>query len=135
MKRIMLVPLYVVGALSASLPALAAEQMKAQQVQFQKGKSEKTIMGSIIGDQAIDYKLMARKGQKMTVVLDTQYNTYFNVLAPGSDAEAIFYGASKGDRFEGMLPAKGNYTLRVYQLGADKESKAKHPFKLHVKIE
>ncbi|TNI49905.1 DNA breaking-rejoining protein [Aeromonas veronii] len=82
----------------------------------------------------MDYKLTANKGQKMLVTLDTKYNTYFNILPPGSTADAMFSGAMKGDRFEGELPMKGTYTIRVYQMGADKSSKVKHDFKLYVKI-
>ncbi|MGL4473550.1 MAG: hypothetical protein ACRCT7_03685, partial [Shewanella sp.] len=105
-----------------------------QQVQFKKGESETTINSSIKGDQNLDYKLTANKGQKMLVTLDTKHNAYFNILPPGSTADSMFSGAMKGDRFEGELPVKGTYTIRVYQMGADKNSKAKHDFKLHVKI-
>ncbi|MDX7744338.1 DNA breaking-rejoining protein [Aeromonas veronii] len=134
MKKTMLVLACSIGLFGSSWPAFAANDSKAQQVQFKKGMSETTINSSIKGDQNLDYKLTANKGQKMLVTLDTKYNTYFNILPPGSTADAMFSGAMKGDRFEGELPMKGAYTIRVYQMGADKSSKAKHDFKLYVKI-
>lgn len=134
MKKAMLVLVCSIGLLGGSWSAFAANDIKAQQVQFKKGESETTINSSIKGDQNLDYKLTANKGQKMLVTLDTKHNAYFNILPPGSTADAMFSGAMKGDRFEGELPVKGTYTIRVYQMGADKNSKAKHDFKLHVKI-
>lgn len=130
----MLVLVCSIGLLGGSWSAFAANDIKAQQVQFKKGESETTINSSIKGDQNLDYKLTVNKGQKMLVTLDTKHNAYFNILPPGSTADAMFSGAMKGDRFEGELPVKGTYTIRVYQMGADKNSKAKHDFKLHVKI-
>lgn len=134
MKKAMLVLVCSIGLLGGSWSAFAANDIKAQQVQFKKGESETTINSSIKGDQNLDYKLTANKGQKMLVILDTKHNAYFNILPPGSTADAMFSGAMKGDRFEGELPVKGTYTIRVYKMGADKNSKAKHDFKLHVKI-
>lgn len=134
MKKAMLVLVCSIGLLGGSWSAFAANDIKAQQIQFKKGESETTINSSIKGDQNLDYKLTANKGQKMLVTLDTKHNAYFNILPPGSTADSMFSGAMKGDRFEGELPVKGTYTIRVYQMGADKNSKAKHDFKLHVKI-
>ncbi|MGL6003603.1 DNA breaking-rejoining protein [Aeromonas sobria] len=134
MKKAMLVLVCSIGLLGGSWSAFAANDIKVQQVQFKKGESETTINSSIKGDQNLDYKLTANKGQKMLVTLDTKHNAYFNILPPGSTADSMFSGAMKGDRFEGELPVKGTYTIRVYQMGADKNSKAKHDFKLHVKI-
>ncbi|HHQ4761284.1 DNA breaking-rejoining protein [Aeromonas veronii] len=134
MKKSMLVLACSIGLFGSSWSVFAANDGKALQVQFKKGASETTINRSIKGDQNLDYKLTANKGQKMLVTLDTKYNTYFNILPPGSTADAMFSGAMKGDRFEGELPMKGTYTIRVYQMGADKSSKAKHDFKLYVKI-
>jgi hypothetical protein len=62
----------------------------------------------------VDYLLPASAGQTMTVVLETNNTSnYFNVLAPGL-IEAIFIGSTSGNRFEGSLPASGEYQVRVY---------------------
>ena len=39
---------------------------------------------------------------------------YFNILAPGKNDEAMFIGSTSGNRFQGILPANGDYKIRVY---------------------
>lgn len=134
MKKKMLGLVCSIGLLGGSSSAFATNDIKAQQIYFKKGESETTIRSLIKGDQIIDYKLTANKGQKMLVTLNTKYNAYFNILPPGSTADAMFFGAMKGDHFEDKLPVKGTYIVRIYQMGADKNSKNNHDFKLHVKI-
>ncbi|WP_376868003.1 DNA breaking-rejoining protein [Aeromonas veronii] len=112
--------------------AQAADGIKTQQVQFKKGESGATINGTIQGSQPLDYKLTANKGQSMVVILTGK--PYFNILPPGSKGEAMFIGSRDGNNFEATLPAKGTYTIRVYQMGAAESSKAKTPFKLEVGI-
>ncbi|WP_287867635.1 DNA breaking-rejoining protein [Aeromonas sp.] len=112
--------------------AQAADGIKTQQVQFKKGESGATINGTIQGSQTLDYKLTANKGQSMEVILTGK--PYFDILPPGSTGEAIFIGSTEGNNFEATLPAKGTYTIRVYQMGAAESSKAKTPFKLEVGI-
>ncbi|OCA64359.1 DNA breaking-rejoining protein [Aeromonas piscicola] len=82
----------------------------------------------------MDYKLTANKGQIMAVILTGKSSTYFNILPPGSTGEAIFIGSNEGNSFQASLPAKGTYTIRVYQMGAAETSKAKNTFKLEVGI-
>lgn len=66
-------------------------------------------------------------------MLNTRYNIYFNVIPPGSIADAIFYGSMNGDWFETELSIKVIYTIRVYQVGANKNNKAQHGLKLFFK--
>ena len=112
--------------------AQAVDGIKTQQVQFNKGESGATINGTIQGSQTLDYKLTANKGQSMVVSLTG--NPYFNILPPDSKGEAIFVGSRDGNNFEATLPAKGTYTIRVYQMGAAESSKTKTQFKLAVGI-
>ena len=50
----------------------------------------------------------------MVVTLDaSNASAYFNVMPPGSDT-AIFIGSTSGNRYEGTLPASGDYTVRLY---------------------
>ena len=69
----------------------------------------------------------------MVVKLQGSSSTDFNVLPPGSD-EAIFIGSTLGNTFEGALPAKGKYTIRVYQMGSAAKSSKAHAFTLEVGI-
>ena len=112
MKRFSLVGLALLAM--AVTPVLAQDAIRKEQVQFKKGADSATIKGSIKGDETIDYVLSAKAGQSMVVNLKASNSSaYFNVLPPGSD-EAIFIGSSAGSRFEGNLPADGEYTVRVY---------------------
>jgi hypothetical protein len=44
---------------------------------------------------------------------------YFNILPPGSSGEAIYNSSINGnDATNIVLPKSGDYTIRVYQMGA-----------------
>lgn len=100
---------------AASSSALAADGIESRPLQFAKGTSSATVKGSLKGDKTIDHKLRAKAGQTMSVTLKTSNGAnYFNVLPPGSTGEAIFVGSTSGNDWTGLLPADGEYTVRVY---------------------
>ncbi len=95
--------------------AVAVAAIETRPIQFARGASSATVKGTIQGDQAVDYTVRARAGQTMSVKLDTRHGAnYFNVLPPGSNDVAIFVGSSGGNAWSGVLPADGEYKLRVY---------------------
>ncbi|QLG89935.1 DNA breaking-rejoining protein [Chitinibacter bivalviorum] len=95
-------------------PIMAQDQI-VKQVHFAKGSSGSIINDKIKGYQFIDYKLVAKAGQIMTVDLKTSNRSnYFNILQPGVQDEAFFIGQNEGEHFSGALPANGEYTIRVY---------------------
>lgn len=107
---------------AAALPA-SAQDIRQETVRFAAGESGTTINDTIIGDQSVSYLLDARAGQRMTVSLDSaNTSTYFNVYAPGKGPgdEALAVGDLTGpmmqdiNRFDGVLPADGTYTISVY---------------------
>lgn len=116
------------------LPAAAEAGIKQVQVQFPKGKSGTTIKGSVAGNQTVDYTLRAAAGQTMTVKLSGGSTAYHNVLPPGSTGEALFVGSRDGDTSTTTLPASGEYTIRVYQMGNAKGSGKRSNFTLDVAI-
>jgi hypothetical protein len=100
---------------TASASALPADGIESRPLQFAKGASSATVKGSLKGDKVVDYKVRAKAGQTMSVTLKTSNGAnYFNVLPPGSSAEAIFVGSTSGNEWAGPLPADGEYTVRVY---------------------
>jgi hypothetical protein len=100
---------------AASSSALAADGIDSRPLQFAKGTSSVTVRGSLKGDKTVDYKLRAKAGQTMAVTLKTSNGAnYFNVLPPGSGGEAIFVGSTSGNQWTGLLPADGEYAVRVY---------------------
>lgn len=108
--------LLLAGALvAAAWGALAADGIESRPLQLATGASAITVRGSLAGDKTIDYKLRARAGQTMTVTLKTSNAAnYFNVLPPGSSDVAIFIGSTSGNEWRGVLPADGEYAIRVY---------------------
>lgn len=109
-------PLFIAAAIAlCSLTTPSRADIQTSPVQFKKGTSSATIAGSIKGGQTIDYTLRARAGQTMSVMLATKHGAnYFNVLPPGSNDEALFVGSSAGNEWTGVLPADGEYKVRVY---------------------
>jgi hypothetical protein len=108
----------VVGVLSLVVlggsAALAQVAIRKEPVHFKAGESGATIKGKITGDETVDYVLGAQKGQSMVVTLEASNGSaYFNVTAPGAD-QALFIGSTSGNRYEGTLPASGEYTVRLY---------------------
>jgi len=120
-------------ALTAA-PSFAQPDIVKHPVQFAKGKSGTTIKGSLTGDQTVDYTLRAAAGQTMTVRLSGGSTAYHNVLPPGSTGEALFVGSRDGNRSTTPLPATGEYTIRVYQMGHAAGSGKRTSFTLDVAI-
>jgi hypothetical protein len=109
-----LVLLPIALAAAGFAPALAADAIRQESVQFAKGSSEATIKGRLKGDQALDYRVRAGAGQTLVVALKgSNAQNYFNVLPPGS-ADVAMYVGQDGGGYKGILPTDGDYTVRVY---------------------
>ena len=86
-----------------------------RRVQFGKGSSSAVLRERIVGRQYIDHELLAGAGQRMTVSLKASNGaTYFNLLPPASRDAAMAIGEQIGNRFDGLLPDDGVYTIRVF---------------------
>ena len=91
---------------------------RQERVSFAKGASAATIKGQIKGDADVDYVVRAAAGQTISVSLKVSNRAnYFNVLPPGSAGVAMYVGQT-GEAYTGMLPADGDYTVRVYLVRA-----------------
>ena len=133
MLRAVLICLFTALALVAA-PSFAQSDIVRHPVQFAKGKSGATIKGSVTGDQTVDYTLRAAAGQTMTVKLTGGSSVHHNVLPPGSTGEALFVGSRDGASSTTALPASGEYTIRVYQMGQAADSCRRSNFTLDVAI-
>jgi len=95
----------------------AASDTRTERIQFAKGATSATVEGRIKGYETVDYLVGAREGQSANISLGTKHGaTYFNILAPGETDEAMFIGSVRGQQFEGLLPADGDYRIRVYMM-------------------
>ncbi|MEY2919194.1 MAG: hypothetical protein RL261_499 [Pseudomonadota bacterium] len=94
--------------------AVADAGIRQEKVQFAKGASSAVIKGQLKGDTTVDYIVRAAAGQTLTVKLqETNPQNYFNVMPPDSKGSAMFVGDT-GEDFSGVLPADGDYVVRVY---------------------
>ena len=99
--------------------ALAADgppSPRKERVTFAKGASSATLKGTLKGGADVDYLMRAAAGQTLQVKLQgTNSQNDFNVLPPGSANVAMYVSSTTGERsWSGMLPADGDYAVRVY---------------------
>jgi hypothetical protein len=121
--------------LSAMAADAQAGDVHSERVHFKKGASEAQIEGHLQGYETLDYVLGARAGQEMVVTLHTDNTAnYFNLLAPGETEIAFFIGSRDGERFQGELPATGDYRIRVYLMRSAARRNEQAHFNLDVAI-
>jgi heat shock protein HslJ len=95
--------------------AAADTERVVKPLQFVKGESSAVIRDRVGGRQYIDYQVRAGAGQRMTVSLKGSSGAnYFNLLPPGSTGAAMAAGEFLDNRFDGLLPDDGVYTIRVF---------------------
>lgn len=116
--------------LGSTAPSLAQAHTV---VHFSPGNDNSFMSSSITGAQYHDYILNARRGQTMTVSLITDGTVYFNILPPGS-SRALYNSSVSGNDGTVTLPRSGDYTVRVYLMGNDRDSDRTVPFELSVAI-
>ncbi len=121
------------------VPQITAAQMSAD-VRFRAGDYGTMVSGKITGRDYFDYHLDARGGQKMFVELTvTKTNgsgiVYFNILPPGSVDVAIYNGSMDGNSTTVVLPSSGTYTIRVYQMGNDKDAGKTSAFNMDLSVQ
>jgi hypothetical protein len=126
-------------ALLATMLALtvqAADKVTVVPVQFDKGAHSAAVKGTFKGYDSINYTLVAKAGQTMTVSISGSSNANFNVFAPGAipgQAEAMGTGYVD-EKWQGSLPASGKYTIQVYQMRASARRGEAVPHTLTVSI-
>ena len=124
--------LALVSAVS-SLAARAEGDIRTERVHFAKGATSAVVEGTITGYQTFDYVLGASKGQSMNVSMATKNTaTYFNILAPGETEVAFFNGSVSENQFEGVLPATGDYKIRVYMMRSAARRNEKANYRLEM---
>lgn len=107
------------------VPVLAQSMM---QVEFEPNTTSTTLRGTITGSDYFDYIVTAEQDQTMSVQLTVEEtngngSAFFNILPPESQGEAIFNGATSPDGYgEVRLLENGDYTIRVFLLGDDRDT-------------
>jgi hypothetical protein len=130
----------VLAGLALAISAGIALAQTQSRVAFEAGNDNSAVDGKVTGQEYVDYLLGAKAGQAMGVSLtvnesDGNGTVYFNILPPGSSGEAIYNSSSDGnDAVNVMLPADGDYTIRVYQMGNDEDTGKTSSFTISVVI-
>lgn len=108
---------------SAQPPAEAGSRAESgsgsreESVALPKGRDSVALKGRIKGREFVDYLVRAGAGQTLAVgLVKSNPQNYFNVSAPG--AEAAMHIGSLGGEFSGVVPADGEYVVRVYLMPA-----------------
>lgn len=131
-------PTWIASAVCALtlLAASAALAAEPQRVQFARDASAAQIKGELAGDGFRDYLVRASAGQTLSVRLLHPSNpqTYFNVSPAGADA-AMFIGSTSGKAFRAMLPADGDYLIRVYLMRAAARRAETSRYALNIAVE
>ena len=127
------------AAMALAGSALAADgppPPRKERVTFAKGSSSATIKGTIKGSSDVDYLVRASAGQTLEVKLQaTNGQNYFNVLPPGAANVAMFAGGATGEpSWSGMLPADGDYAIRVYLMRAAARRNESSKYALNVAV-
>ncbi|QFS84117.1 hypothetical protein FIU97_15290 [Roseivivax sp. THAF40] len=127
-------------SMSFALALSAAQAQMTSDVRFDTGNFGTRVSGTITGDEYHDFRLGASEGQEMFIELVVGDSTgngtvYFNLLPPGSDGVAIYNGSTYGTTATIDLPETGTYTIRVYQMGNDRDTGATTGFDLNLSIQ
>ncbi len=137
---------FLAMAIACGSPAalMAQDDTRTETVRFDAGSSGTTITDRITGYESVLYTLGAEAGQRMQVRLEpSNLATYFNVYAPGKgpgDA-AIANAGTMGEllpdlnRFDGVLPASGDYTISVYMMRSAARREEVSDYTLSISIE
>jgi hypothetical protein len=116
MKRTLaLLTMFVALGAGGALGAANDDERTVKEIRFEAGSTSAVLKGRITGHHYVDHQLRAGAGQTIKASMKGSNGAnYFNLIAPGSGDVAMHRGQISGNRFEGMLPVEGIYTLRVY---------------------
>ncbi len=121
-----------------AIPLVAAQERV--DVHTEPGSSSNTVTGTIVGDEYIDYILGARTGQTLVVSLEViatngNGSAFFNILPAGQDYPALYNGSTDVDRrAEVRLSEGGDWAVRVYLMGNDRDAGRTVTFSLDVSM-
>ncbi len=123
-------------ATASSAAAPADRERTVRQVRFAKGTTSTVIKGNVKGYNYVDYQLRASAGQTLKAGMQvSNLANHFNINAPDSGDVSMFIAGGGSKVFEGMLPADGTYTIRVYLMRAAARRKEGSDYSLSVSIE
>lgn len=119
------------------LAGFAFAEDKVTRIQFERGKSEAIVQGTVKGRDGVLYKLNAKDGQFLRVeMLPGVKGADFNIFIPGRapGEEAFFSSMAGGRKYLGQLYKTGDHSILVYQNRAAARRGEVADFKMLVSI-
>lgn len=119
----------------------AANAQERVDIHFKPGATSTEISGTIKGDEYVDYVLGARGGQTMVVSLavtgtNGHGSAFFNILPAGKDYGGLYIGSTDDDRrAEVTVPSDGDWAIRVYLMGNDRDTGKTVGYSINVLIQ
>lgn len=122
------------GLALVAVPVLSPAIAQAvSRISFAKGNDNTSVKGTIKGRAYRDYKISVGNGQNLGVSM-TSGQAYFNILPPGSKDVAVYNSSVSGNDATGIRTKKGDYTIRVYLMGAAERNGRSYPYQLSVSV-
>lgn len=100
------------------LASAATADEKVERIQFERGSSQAVVSGKLTGRDDVLYKINARDGQFLKVVmLPGGKGADFNIFIPerGPGQEALYNSSTGGRQYIGQLYKSGDHSILVYQ--------------------
>lgn len=110
------------GRVGVALAVLAVAAAASSQQAIQLRSGAKDVKGQVKGRGYVDYRISAAAGQTLSISMKaSSLSITFNILPPGSTDAAMHIGSlSPSLKASRMVPIDGAYTVRVYQMGAQR---------------
>lgn len=125
--------------LSVCLSGAVAAEDRTVAVHFPASSTGTTLRDTVIGRDAVLYRVGAEAGQNMSVALrSSNLATYFNIYPPGRGLgdEALASGqfTDPVNSWSGVLPTSGDYTIAVYLYRAAARRGERSDFTLDISV-
>ena|GEM_PF-1186918 len=93
-------------------PTATPEAGKASRIQFEPGATSASVSGKVPSQGTVEYRLRAKEGQFMMVVLGSSKGNVFLGIV-GEDGTPLLRPAAETTFWMGVLPATQDYTIQI----------------------
>lgn len=128
-RKYMVLGLTLAGLLTLSgIYASAQRTFSEQRVRFPRGQNSATLRSRVSRNKAVLYTVGAKTGQSLTIALDGDAKTRFDLSGPKDKSGQTM--ANGETEWSGTLPETGDYRIFVFT-----DSHVASPFTLKITIE
>ncbi len=122
-------------ALVMGVPTLVASQAIIP-FGFAPGTTSASLRGIIQGHEYVDYILYGEGNQQLSVTLSAAEGEVYFLLLPSGDNDTVIAAGDSSTATQSIpLPATGDYTLRVHQVGDDRDMGTTVEYSLYLSVQ